>query len=75
MGSVRADDGAGHNDFTDLTFFARELWLDHQRRAGWSLGSIDAGKAIGAERTYVVRFFERRLRGYSPERVTSLPGH
>ena len=59
--------GSGHNDFTDLTFFARELALDRQRRAAWSLGSIDARKAIDAERTYVVSFFERWLGAPSKE--------
>jgi dienelactone hydrolase len=53
--------GAGHNDFTDLTFFARELALGPQRRAAWSLGSIDDAIALDAERTYVVTFFERWL--------------
>ena len=53
--------GSGHNDFTDLTIFARELALGRQQRAAWSLGSIDAGKAVEAERAYVTTFFERWL--------------
>jgi dienelactone hydrolase len=53
--------GSGHNDFTDLTIFARELSLGPRQRAAWSLGSIDAGKAVEAERAYVTTFFERWL--------------
>jgi dienelactone hydrolase len=53
--------GSGHNDFTDLTIFARQLGLGQRQRATWSLGSIDAAKAVDAERTYVVNFFERWL--------------
>ena len=53
--------GSGHNDFTDLTVFARQLALGKRQRAAWSLGSIDAGKAVDAERNYVVTFFERWL--------------
>jgi predicted dienelactone hydrolase len=52
---------SGHNDFTDLTIFARQLALTPERRALWSLGTIDAGEALDAERTYVVTFFERWL--------------
>jgi dienelactone hydrolase len=52
---------SGHNDFTDLTIFARQLGLGRRQRAAWSLGSIDAAKAVDAERTYVVAFFERWL--------------
>ena len=54
--------GSGHNDFTDLTIFARELVLDPARRASWSLGSVDARKAVDAERSAVVAFFTRWLR-------------
>jgi dienelactone hydrolase len=53
--------GSGHDDFTDLTVFARQLGLDERQRATWSLGSIDARTAIAAERTYVVNFFKRWL--------------
>jgi predicted dienelactone hydrolase len=53
--------GAGHNDFTDLTVFARQLALDRQQRTTWSLGTIDADQAVNAERTYVTAFFERWL--------------
>jgi dienelactone hydrolase len=53
--------GSGHNDFTDLTVFARQLALGSRQRAAWALGSIDAGDAVDAERTYVVNFFERWL--------------
>jgi hypothetical protein len=53
--------GSGHNDFTDLTVFARQLALGSPRRAAWALGSIDAGDAVEAERAYVVNFFERWL--------------
>ena len=53
--------GSGHNDFTDLTVFARQLALGKRQRAAWALGSIDAGEAVDAERTYVVNFFERWL--------------
>lgn len=52
---------SGHNDFTDLTMFARELGLGDRQRAAWSLGSIDASEAIDAERTDIVTFFERWL--------------
>jgi hypothetical protein len=52
---------SGHNDFTDLTIFARQLGLGQRQRATWSLGSIDAAKAVDVERTYVVTFFERWL--------------
>jgi hypothetical protein len=31
------------------------------RHAAWSLGSIDAAKAVETERRYVVTFFERWL--------------
>lgn len=53
--------GSGHNDFTDLTVFARHLALDDRARAAWALGSIDAREAIDVERTYIVNFFERWL--------------
>lgn len=52
---------SGHNDFTDLTVFARQLALPRPQRASWSLGSIDAEEAVDAERRYVVRFFARWL--------------
>jgi predicted dienelactone hydrolase len=59
--SAVALNGSGHNDFSDLTIFARQLALDKHRRAMWSLGSINADTAIAAERTYIVNFFERWL--------------
>ena len=52
---------SGHNDFTDLTIFAGQLGLGQRQRATWSLGSIDAAKAVDVERSYVVTFFERWL--------------
>ena len=55
--------GSGHNDFTDLTVFAHQLALGRRQRATWSLGSIDARKAVDAERRYVVTFFTRWLSG------------
>lgn len=55
--------GAGHNDFTDLTVFARQLALDRRQRVSWALGSIEARKAVDAERRYVVTFFARWLSG------------
>jgi dienelactone hydrolase len=54
--------GSGHNDFTDLTVFARQLALSQRQRAAWALGSIDADKAVATERTYVNTFFERWLK-------------
>ena len=52
---------SGHNDFTDLTVFARQLAIDQQQRATWLLGSIDADEAVHAERTYVTTYFERYI--------------
>jgi dienelactone hydrolase len=54
--------GSGHNDFTDLTVFARQLAIDRRQRTAWSLGSIDGYAAVDAERTYVTTFFQRWLR-------------
>lgn len=53
--------GSGHNDFTDLTVFARQLGIDRQQRTIWLLGSIDADEAVDMERAYVTTFFERWL--------------
>lgn len=53
--------GSGHNDFTDLTVFARQLALGDPQRAAWALGSIDARKAVDVERAYVVTFFQQWL--------------
>jgi hypothetical protein len=55
--------GAGHNDFTDLTVVARRLGLPAGLRSSWSLGSIDAFRAVRDERGYLVEFFDRQLRG------------
>lgn len=54
--------GSGHNDFTDLTVFARQLALGRSLRASWSLGPIDAKEAVDVERRDVISFFERWLR-------------
>ena len=59
--------GSGHNDFTDLTVFARQLALGQPQRAAWSLGSVDARKAVAFERTYIVAFFERWLGNRLPQ--------
>jgi hypothetical protein len=53
--------GSGHDDFTDLTVFARQLALGHPERASWSLGSIGAREAVDVERRNVVSFFARWL--------------
>lgn len=54
--------GSGHNDFTDLTVFARQLAIDRHQRTSWSLGSIGAHEAVDAERFYVTTFFQRWLK-------------
>ena len=54
--------GAGHNDFTDLAVFARDLAIDPRQRAAWALGSIGAAAAVNAERRSIVCFFDRWLR-------------
>ena len=55
--------GTGHGAFTDVVWLAPQLGIDAPTRAGLGLGTVDATVAVAQQRTWLLRFFDRYVRG------------